>query len=139
MRYIVEEDSTHSNHSHILLHRALANLGHTVVAAAVLQRNKGIEAWRLVLQTAQTIEVVYTLLYGLNMAVKHCAVGRYIHIVGCTMHRQPLLRRALIGTYLCTQLLIENLGSTTRYSLHTRLLQTAQTLDNRDAGTAYHI
>ena len=99
---VIEEDTADGNHPQIILHATLSRLRHTITSTVVLQWNEGIEAWSLILQLSQSIEVVYALLKSLDMAIEHCAVGSNTHIMRRTMHRQPLLGTTLIGTYLLT-------------------------------------
>ena len=102
MGYVVEEDTADGYRAKVILDATLASLREPITATMVLKRYEGVETWGLVLQLAQALQVVDTLLQGLDMAIEHRAVCRQTHIVRCAVHGQPLLRRALIGAYLGT-------------------------------------
>ena len=66
------------------------------------------------------------MLHALHVAVQHCGIAAYAELVCRAMHLKPFGRRTLVGTNLGAHLLIENLGTTARNSLHTSLNQHLQ-------------
>ena len=139
MWHIVEYQSAHSQGAHIIYHRCFAQLLEGVVCAAEFQRNEGVETSRSILQITQTQQVVYAVVDALDMTIEHCGIGVETRLVSLLVHLQPLCRGALLGAYLAPYNLIENLGTTTRNRLHTRLFEQLQALLNGESRLANHI
>ena len=60
------------------------------------QRDEGLEAVGFVLQLAQPQQVIHAVLFGLDVAVEHGAVGVQPHLMRDARHLHPLLAGDLV-------------------------------------------
>ena len=139
MWHIVQNQTAHRQGSHIIHHRCFAQRLQAIVCAAELQRNKGVQTSGPILQIAQTHQVVDAMVDILDMTIQHRSIRVEAQIVRLLVHLEPLRRGTLTRAYLGTDLLVENLGSTSRNGLHARLLQQLQALLDGQARLANHI
>ncbi len=139
MRHVVEYQTAHRERPHIVRNRRFAHPRKRVVRRTELQRDEGIEPARLVLLLTKTHKVAYAVSDILDMSVEHRRVGVDAHAVRRRMESEPLLGCTLLRAYPVADVRIENLGSSARDGLHTRLFQHAQPLLGRDSRLAYHV
>ena len=109
MGKIIQIDTSHGHHPHILHDAHLAQLRHRVVPIAVLQRDKGIETIRFVLQAPQPIEMVDPIRPLLDVTVQDRRIALQSDPMGLAVHGQPRLGRPLLRTNLLPDLFVENL------------------------------
>ena len=139
MWHIIQNQTTHCQRTHIVNNRSLAYHTQLIVRAAELQRDKGIQAARSILQIAQSHKVVDTMVDIFYVTIQHRSIRVETHFVRLLVHLQPLRRRTFARANLCTNLLVENLRTTARDRLHTSLLEQLQARLDGQARLHNHI
>ncbi|MFQ8805955.1 MAG: hypothetical protein ACLR8Y_13775 [Alistipes indistinctus] len=96
------------------------------MAAAVFERDEGVETARFVLQPPEAVEVVDTVVERFDMPVEYRSVGRDAEPVCGTVHGQPLVGRSLFGTDAGSDRFGENLGAAAGDRFHAGLFEPAK-------------
>src|SRR5205809_2028909 len=98
------------------------------------QRNIGLKAMRIILQGAQTDEVVGPIFLIFDMAVEHGGIRFKTKIVGRAGRLQPLVAIDLVIANHAAHALIENLGSTARKRIEPSIFELLQRLSDGELG-----
>ena len=139
MRDIVQIEARERRHAHILDDTHLSDLLHRIVAAAVFERDEGVETARFVLQPPEAVEVVDTVVERFDMPVEYRSVGRDAEQVCGTVHGQPLVGRSFFGTDAGADRFGENLGAAAGDRFHAGLFEPAKPLFERQPCLVDHI
>src|SRR4051812_25542345 len=97
-------------------------MGHFIFLVAELQRYKGIEAVCAVLQLAQPVHMIDTVLKCFDMAIKHGGVRLVAHLVPDLMNGQPFLAGTFATCNFITDVFIKDLSATAWKTSETGLL-----------------